>query len=64
MIKMESTTGMASFIEAINTGFSADALWNVVSGLAPFMITVGLVALGYYLFRKLGKGAVKLKFRP
>lgn len=61
---MENTTGMIGFIDQINTGFSAEAMWGVVGNLAPFMITAGTIALGYYLFRRLSKGAVKLKFRP
>lgn len=55
---------MQAFISAINTGFSSDALWGIVAELAPLMITFGLVALGYYLFRRITKGGVKLKFRP
>lgn len=61
---MTSGDTMNAFIEQINTGFGTDAMWGVVGNLAPIMITFGLTALGYYLFRRLSKGATKLKFRP
>lgn len=54
---------METFITAINTGLGPTAVWGAVAEIAPYMITTFLIAVGYYVFRKVSKGGSKLKFR-
>lgn len=58
-----TTSGMSAFISALNTGLSGDAMWGSVADAAPLIITLVLFALGFYLVRKLIKGAGKGKIR-
>lgn len=60
---MEGTTGMAAFIESLNTGLSATAMWGAIADAAPLIITLVLFALAFYIVRKLIKGAGKGKIR-
>lgn len=60
---MPSGEGMETFIQSINTGLGPTAVWGAVAEIAPYMITTFLIAVGYYVFRKVAKGGSKLKFR-
>lgn len=60
---MEGATGMSAFIEALNTGLSATAMWGAIADAAPLIITLVLFALAFYIVRKLIKGAGKGKIR-
>lgn len=54
---------MASFINALTAGVTADAMWSSIAPAAPLMIFSILFAFAYYVFRKLSKGTSKGKFR-
>lgn len=47
--------GAASVANALNAGFTADALWGALSPFIPVIITVTLVAFGFYIVRRLIK---------
>jgi len=52
---------MSTFISSLTTGLSNDAMWGAVGPAAPLIITLTLFGLGFYLVRKLIKGARKAK---
>lgn len=54
---------MEAFITELNTGMSATAIWGTVGEMAPLMITLFLVAIAYYVLRRVTKGGSKLKFK-
>lgn len=54
---------MSAFISQLNTGLSATALWGAIADAAPLIITLVLFGLGFYVTRKLIKGASKGKTR-
>lgn len=56
-----SATGMSSFITALTQGITSDILWAEISKIAPFLIVIFVVSVGYRLLRKLVKGGSKLK---
>lgn len=58
-----SGEGMTEFISSLNTGLSATAMWGAIADAAPLIITLVLFALGFYIVRKLVKGAGKGKIR-
>lgn len=60
---LEAGTGVAGFITALTTGLTPAAFWDVLTSLAPFIIVIVPVALGFYFVRKLIKGSAKAKVR-
>lgn len=60
---LDAGAGVSGFITALTTGLTADAFWNVLTSLAPFIIVIVPVALGFYFVRKLIKGSAKAKVR-
>jgi len=58
-----SGDGMSTFISSLTTGLSASALWGAIADAAPLIIGLVLFALGFYVVRKLVKGAGKGKIR-
>lgn len=58
---MESATGMSGFITALNAGVTSDTLWTEITKAAPFVITIFVVAVGYYILRRVIKRGSKLK---
>lgn len=54
---------MESAITALQGVVTADALWGVFTTCLPFVGTVVVVSLGFYLIRKLIKGVAKAKAR-
>lgn len=56
-------TGMAAVITALTAGLTEAAFFSVLVELVPFIIMIVPVAFGFYLFRKLIKGAGKGKAR-
>ena len=56
-----SATGMGAFITALTQGITSDILWTEIAKIAPFIIVVFVVAVGYRIARKLIKGGSKLK---
>lgn len=61
---MEGGTGATSVANALNAGFTADAIWGALSPFIPVVITVTLAAFGIYIVRRLvrkvskGKGGI------
>lgn len=43
---------MANFVATLEQGLSADALWGAISPMAPIIIVLVLVSLGFYVARK------------
>lgn len=54
-------TGMSSFISALTQGITSDILWTEIAKIAPFLIVIFVVAVGYRILRKLVKSGSKLK---
>lgn len=52
-----AVSSMSSFITALTTGLTASTFYSVLTDIAPFVIMIVPVALGYYVVRKLIKGA-------
>lgn len=52
-----AASSMSSFITALTTGLTASTFYSVLTDIAPFVIMIVPVALGYYVVRKLIKGA-------
>lgn len=50
-------SSMSAFITALTTGLTAATFYSVLTDIAPFVIMIVPVALGYYVVRKLIKGA-------
>ena len=64
MLLMDVTstpTGMSSFITALTQGITSDILWTEIAKIAPFLIVIFVVAVGYRILRKLVKSGSKLK---
>lgn len=57
----EGASGMSGFITALNTGITSDTLWTEITKAAPFVITIFVVAVGYYILRRVIKRGSKLK---
>lgn len=53
-------SGAAGVANALNAGFTADALWGALGPFIPVVITVTLVSFGFFIVRriikKFGKG--------
>lgn len=54
-------TGMGAFISALTQGITSDILWTEIAKIAPFLIVIFVVAVGYRILRKLVKSGSKLK---
>lgn len=64
MLLMDVTptpVGMNSFISALTQGITSDILWTEIAKIAPFLIVIFVVAVGYRILRKLVKSGSKLK---
>lgn len=62
MLLMDVTpTGMSSFITALTQGITSDILWTEIAKIAPFLIVIFVVSVGYRILRKLVKSGSKLK---
>ena len=51
----EAATGAAGVANTLNTSLTADAFWDALAPFMPVIITTTLVALGFYLIRKVIK---------
>lgn len=63
MLLMDASTptGMGAFISALTQGITSDILWTEIAKIAPFLIVIFVVAVGYRILRKLVKSGSKLK---
>ena len=64
MLLMDVTptpVGMSSFISALTQGITSDILWTEIAKIAPFLIVIFVVSVGYRILRKLVKSGSKLK---
>lgn len=52
-----SGDGMSSFVSAINTGLSMDAIWGAITPIAPLIIGLTLIAVTRYVVNKNLRGA-------
>lgn len=52
---------MANAVATLSTTVSSDAMWGVFGQAVPYIGVVVLVALGFYLVRRMIKGASKAK---
>lgn len=60
----ETATGsMSGIITQLTTGITTSTIFGVVSEVMPFVITMIIVSLGFYVLRKVVKGAGKAKVR-
>lgn len=51
----EAATGAQGVADTLNTSLTADAFWNALAPFMPVVITTTMVALGFYLIRKVIK---------
>lgn len=54
-------TGMETFISALTSGLSADAIWGAIAPVAPIMIICVLVGIGRRLAEKNTNNLIKGK---
>lgn len=54
---------MSGIITQLTTGITTSTIFGVVSEVMPFVITMIIVSLGFYVLRKVVKGAGKAKVR-
>ena len=54
---------MANAVSTLSTTVSAESLWGVFTDALPFVGVCVLVGFGFYIIRKLIKGASKGKAR-
>lgn len=52
---------MEAVVNTINTELAPTAIWGVFGSIMPFIASMTLVALGYYLIRRQLKKTSKLK---
>lgn len=52
---------MADFITALTTGITSATLWAEITKAAPFVIAMFVVAVGYYVLRRVIKKGSRLK---
>lgn len=53
--------GVTNVSTALETGFSADAIWGQIEPFIPVVITVTLVSLSIYFIRRITKKVSKGK---
>lgn len=58
-----SGDNMSTFITSLTTELTAANLWGAFSGVAPLIGVLVIFSLGFYIVRKLIKGAAKGKVR-
>lgn len=56
-----ASAGQAAVATALNSGLTADAFWGALQPFIPVVITVTLVALGYYFVKKITRRFAKGK---
>lgn len=54
---------MSNIITQLTTGVTTSTIFGVVGEVMPFVITMIIVSLGFYVLRKVVKGAGKAKVR-
>lgn len=54
---------MGELVTAITAGLTPAVFYGQITALVPFLIVLVPVALGFYIFRKLVKGAAKGKVK-
>jgi len=54
---------MDTFITALTSAITPTVLWGMLGDAVPFILVMVLFSLGYYIVRKLVKGASKAKVR-
>lgn len=61
-----SGDGMQGFISALtnsSTGITSDTMWTEATYAVPLIVSVCIFAFGFYIVRKVTKGASKGKVR-
>lgn len=56
-----SATGLEVFVNNLTSDVTSTTLWNEITKAAPFIAAMLIVAVGYYVLRKVIKKASKLK---
>ena len=54
-------TGAAAAADALQNGFTADAIWGAITPFLPVVIVVSLASLGIYFMRRITKKASRGK---
>ncbi len=60
---MEGVSGMKAVITALTSALTTDTFFSVIVDIIPFLAIIVPVSLGFYMLRKLIKGAGKAKVR-
>lgn len=58
---MEQAAGLDGFVSALTTGITSATIWDEIVKVAPFVITVFVVAIGYRILRRVLSKGSKLK---
>lgn len=58
---MEPATGAAAAAQALQNGFTADAIWGAITPFIGVVVTITLVSLSIYFMRRITKKASKGK---
>lgn len=58
-----AVSSMSEVVSQLTTGVTAETIFGVVSDVMPFVIVMIPIALGFYLLRKVVKGAGHAKVR-
>lgn len=58
---MNNVTGMEAFIQEMTTGITSNTLWAEITKVAPFVVTIFVVAVGYFILRRVIKKGSRLK---
>ena len=57
----DATTGAAGAAQALQDGFTADAIWGAITPFIGVVVTITLVSLSIYFMRRITKKASKGK---
>lgn len=58
-----ATGSMTNIISQLTTGITTSTIFGVVGEVMPFVITMIIVSFGFYVLRRVIKGAGKAKAR-
>lgn len=53
--------GLDGFVNALTTGITSSTIWDEIVKVAPFVISIFVVAIGYRILRRVLSKGSKLK---
>lgn len=61
LVVLTASSGQSGAVDALQTAFTADTIWQAITPFIPVIATITLVSLGIYLIRRIVKKAGKGK---